>query len=97
MNFADPKKIDDPQAFDGLKVISNESMDLNDPKEFDDPQVFDDPKGISIGSMNFDNPKSMMIPPSSMVYGDISIFDGLVLFRIFLEIFHTLVGLHLCR
>ena len=26
---------------DGLKVISNESMDLNDPKEFDD-QVFSD-------------------------------------------------------
>ena len=27
---------------DGLKVISNESMDLNDPKEFDDPQLFHD-------------------------------------------------------
>ena len=27
-----------PQIFDGLKVISNESM------EFDDPQVFDYPK-----------------------------------------------------
>ena len=45
-------------------------MDLNDPKEFDDPQVFDDPKGISIGSMDFDNSK---------VYGDTSIFDGLVI------------------
>ena len=44
-------------------------MDLYGPKEFDDPQVFDDPKGISIGSMNFDNPK---------VYGDTSIFNGLV-------------------
>ena len=32
--------------------------------------IFDDPKGISIGSMDFDNPK---------VYGDTSIFDGLVL------------------
>ena len=38
-----------------------------------DHQVFDDPKGISIGSMDFDNPK---------VYGDTSIFDGLVLFGI---------------
>ena len=45
-------------------------MDLYGPKEFDDPQVFDDPKGISIGSMDVDNPK---------VYGDIPIFDGLVL------------------
>ena len=44
-----------------------------DPKEFNDPQVFDDPKGISIGSMDFDNPK---------VYGDTSIFDGLVVFAI---------------
>ena len=44
-------------------------MDLNDPTEFDDLQVFHDPKGISIGSMDFDNPK---------VYGDTSIFDGLV-------------------
>ena len=45
-------------------------MDFNDPKEFDDFQIFDDPKGISIGSMDVDNPK---------VYGDIPIFDGLVL------------------
>ena len=48
---------------DGLNFISN------DPKEFDDPQAFDDPTEISIGSMDFDNPK---------VYGDTSIFDGLV-------------------
>ena len=31
--------------------------------------MFDDPKGISNGSMDFDNPK---------VYGEASIFDGLV-------------------
>ena len=31
--------------------------------------IFDDPKGISIGNEDFDNPK---------VYGDTSIFDGLV-------------------
>ena len=30
---------------------------------------FDDPKGISIGNMDLNNPK---------VYGDTSIFDGLV-------------------
>ena len=47
----------------GLKVISNDSM------EIDDPQVFDNPKGISIGSMDLDDPK---------VYVDTSIFDGLV-------------------
>ena len=45
-------------------------MDFNDPEKFDDSQVFYDLKGISIGSINFDNPK---------VYGDSSIFDGLVL------------------
>ena len=33
----------------------------------------DDPKGISIGSRDFDNPK---------VYGDTSIFDDLVMFRV---------------
>ena len=53
----DPKEFDDPEVSDGLKVISNESMEFNDPK------------GISIESMNFDNPK---------VYGDTSIYDGLV-------------------
>ena len=42
---------------------------IHDPKEFNDPQVLNDPKGISIGNMDFDNPK---------VYGDTSIFDGLV-------------------
>ena len=42
-------------------------MDFNDPKEFNDPQVFDDQKRISIGSMDY--PK---------VYGDTSIFDGVV-------------------
>ena len=52
-----------------LKVIPNESMYFHDPKEFNDPQVFNDSKGISIGSMNFVNPK---------IYGDTSIFDGLV-------------------
>ena len=52
--FDDPKEFDDPQVFDGLKVISNESMVLNDPKEFDDPQLFDDPKEISFGIMDFD-------------------------------------------
>ena len=56
-------------TFDSLKVLSNESMDFNDPKEFDDPHVLDDSKGITIGSMDFYNPK---------VYGDISIFNGLV-------------------
>ena len=50
--FHDPKEFACPLVSDGLKVISNESMDFNDPKEFDDPQVFDDPKGTSIGSMN---------------------------------------------
>ena len=44
-------------------------MDFNDPMEFDDPEVFDDPMENSIGSMDFDNPK---------VYGDTSIFNGLV-------------------
>ena len=44
-------------------------MDFNDPKKFDDPQAFNDPKGISIKSMDLDNPK---------IYGDTSIFDGLV-------------------
>ena len=37
--------------------------------EIDDPQVFDNPEGISIGSMDLDDPK---------VYGNTSIFDGLV-------------------
>ena len=45
-------------------------MNFNDPKEFYDPHLFNDPKEISIGSMDFDNPK---------LYGDTSIFDGLVL------------------
>ena len=40
--------------------------------QFDDPQVFDDPNRISIGSM--DN----MIYGNPKVYGDTSIFDGLV-------------------
>ena len=44
-------------------------MDFNDSKEFYDPQLFDDPKEISIESMDFDNPN---------VFGDTSIFDGLV-------------------
>ena len=45
-------------------------MDFNDPKEFDDiSPISPDPKRISIGSMDFDNPK---------VYGDTSIFDGIV-------------------
>ena len=44
-------------------------MGFNDPKEFNDTQVLNDPKGISIGNMDFDNPK---------VYGDTSVFDGLV-------------------
>ena len=66
----DLKRIDDPHVSDGLKAISNESMDFNDPKEFDDPHVFGDPKEISMGSMAFDNPK---------VCGDTSIFYGLVL------------------
>ena len=30
----DPKAFDDPQDFDDLKVISNESIDFDDPKEF---------------------------------------------------------------
>ena len=46
--FDDPNETDDPQVFDGHKVISSESMDLNDSKEFDDPQVFADPKEILI-------------------------------------------------
>ena len=33
------------------------------------PQVHNDPKGISMGSMDFDSP---------YIYGDTSIFDGLV-------------------
>ena len=44
-------------------------MNFNDPQEFDDPHWFDDSKENSIGNMDFDNPK---------VYGDTSIFDGLV-------------------
>ena len=31
--FDDAKKIDDPQVSDSLKVILNESMDLNDPED----------------------------------------------------------------
>ena len=58
-------------------------MDLYGPKEFDDPQVFDDPKGISIGSMNFDNPK---------VYGDTSIFDGLICYRKFYRKFWPILA-----
>ena len=46
--FHDPKEFACPLVSDGLKVISNESMDFNDPKEFDDPQV---------GSVCFDNQK----------------------------------------
>ena len=51
-----------------MQVISNESMKFDDPKVFDDSQVFDDPKEIAIGSMDFHK-----------VYGDTSIFDGLLL------------------
>ena len=55
---------------DGLRVISNKSMDFNDPKEFFPgirwSQVFDE---ISIVGMDFDSPK---------VYGYTSISDGLV-------------------
>ena len=36
--FHDPKEFACPLVSDGLKVISNESMDFNDPKEFDDPR-----------------------------------------------------------
>ena len=32
------KKYSTAMWYDGLSVISNESMDLNDPKEFDDPR-----------------------------------------------------------
>ena len=49
--------------------ISGMSVDYNDPKECNDPQVLDDPNWISIGSIDFDNLK---------VYGDTSIFDGIV-------------------
>ena len=45
----DRQEFDDPKVYDGLKDISNESMDFNDPKEFDDP------KGILIGSIDFHN------------------------------------------
>ena len=65
------KEFDELQVADGLKLISNESMDFIDPMEFDDPQAFDNPMGNSFGSMDFDNPK---------VYCDTSIFDGLVQF-----------------
>ena len=51
-----------------MQVISNESMKFDDPKVFDDSQVFDDSKEIAIGSMDFHR-----------VYGDTSIFDGLLL------------------
>ena len=44
-------------------------MSFNDPREFNDPQVLDDPNWISTGSIDFDDPK---------VYGDTSIFDGIV-------------------
>ena len=37
---------------DGLKVISNESMDLNDPKELDGPMY----SMIPVYLMDFDNP-----------------------------------------
>ena len=64
--FHDPKEFADPHISDGLKVISNESMDFNDAKEFDDPQVFGDPKEILIGS-TLTIQKSAVIPRSSMV------------------------------
>ena len=54
---------DGTQVSDSLKVISNECVDL------DDPKVLDDSKGLSLGILNFDNPK---------VYGNTSIFDGLL-------------------
>ena len=60
--FDDPKEFDDPQVSDSLKVISNGGMDFND-------KINDKTKGISIESMDFDNPN---------VFGDTSIFDGLV-------------------
>ena len=69
----DTNKIGDPKVSVGLKVISNENLDLNDPKEFDDPQKFDNQKGISIVSKDLENSK---------FYDDTSIFDGLVFFGI---------------
>ena len=56
-------------------------MGFNDPREFNDPQVLNDPKGISIGNMDFDNPK---------VYGDTSIFDGLVSYTYVLRVVRIL-------
>ena len=53
-----------------MGVVDLVGLLVYDPKEFNDPQAFDDPKGISIESMYFDIPK---------VYGDTSIFDGLVI------------------
>ena len=32
-----PKAFDDPEVFDDLKVISNESIHFDDPKEFKSP------------------------------------------------------------
>ena len=63
----DPQEFYDPKVYDGLKDISNESMDFNDPKEFDDP------KGILIGSIDFYNLR---------IYCDLTIFDSLVFFLI---------------
>ena len=37
MVFDGSRELDDPQVPDGLKVISNESMDFSDIKEFNDP------------------------------------------------------------
>ena len=67
--FDDSKEFYDPQVSDALKVISNESMDLNHPKEFVGRQAYDCPKGISTESMDFDYPKvySAVIHSSSMV------------------------------
>ena len=72
----DPQEFDDPKVYDGLKDISNESMDFNDPKEFDDP------KGILIGSIDFYNLR---------IYCDLAIFDSFfshccVSFLILLEV-----------
>ena len=63
----DPKEFDDNQVSDGLKVISNESMDFSYPKELYDPKSSMIQREFQLGVRTLIIQKCTMIPPSSMV------------------------------
>ena len=65
--FHDPKEFADPHASDGLKVVSNESMDFNDPKEFDDPWYSMIKRKFQLEAWTLIIQKSTVILPSAMV------------------------------